>query len=142
MWAFITKHFLEIIFGLISAGSLAFCKYLHKEKTKYEQLINEKRQEELDETIDKKIEPIIHEIEELRSYIRNVSEIEKNHISLIISSYRFRLIQLCKQYLKQGYMTQSQYDQVSEFFKLYHELGGNGQAEQYYDKTMKLEIRD
>lgn len=43
MWAFITKHFLEIIFGLISAGSLAFCKYLHKEKTKYEQLINEKR---------------------------------------------------------------------------------------------------
>lgn len=142
MWAFITKHFLEIIFGLISAGSLAFCKYLHKEKKKYEQLINEKRQEELDETIDKKIEPIIHEIEELRSYIRNVSEIEKNHISLIISSYRFRLIQLCKQYLKQGYMTQSQYDQVSEFFKLYHELGGNGQAEQYYDKTMKLEIRD
>lgn len=142
MWAFITKHFLEIIFGLISAGSLAFCKYLHKEKTKYEQLINEKRQEELDETIDKKIEPIIHEIEELRSYIRNVSEIEKNHISLIISSYRFRLIQLCKQYLKQGYMTQSQYDQVSEFFKLYHELGGNGQAEQYYDKTMKLEIRN
>lgn len=142
MWAFITKHFLEIIFGLISAGSLAFCKHLHKEKKKYEQLINEKRQEELDETIDKKIEPIIHEIEELRSYIRNVSEIEKNHISLIISSYRFRLIQLCKQYLKQGYMTQSQYDQVSEFFKLYHELGGNGQAEQYYDKTMKLEIRD
>ena len=142
MWAFITKHFLEIIFGLISTGSLAFCKYLHKEKKKYEQLINEKRQEELDETIDKKIEPIIHEIEELRSYIRNVSEIEKNHISLIISSYRFRLIQLCKQYLKQGYMTQSQYDQVSEFFKLYHELGGNGQAEQYYDKTMKLEIRD
>lgn len=142
MWAFITKHFLEIIFGLISTGSLAFCKYLHKEKKKYQKLVDEKRQEELDETIDKKIEPIIHEIEELRSYIRNVSEIEKNHISLIISSYRFRLIQLCKQYLKQGYMTQSQYDQVSEFFKLYHELGGNGQAEQYYDKTMKLEIRD
>lgn len=110
MQAFIAKHLLEIIFGLISAGALAFCKYFHNEMKKYKVLINEKKQEELDETIDKKIEPIVHEIEELRSYIRNVSEIEKNHINLIISSYRFRLIQLCKQYIKQGYMTQAQYD--------------------------------
>ena len=51
-------------------------------------------------------------------------------------------IQLCKLYLKQGYMTQPQYDQLSEFFKLYSNLGGNGQAKEYYEKTMKLQIKE
>ncbi len=38
-------------------------------------------------------------------------------------------------------MTQDQYDQLTEFYKLYHSLGGNGQAKEYYEKTMELEIR-
>ena len=38
-------------------------------------------------------------------------------------------------------MTQDQYEQLSEFFKLYEALGGNGQAKQYYERTIKLEIR-
>jgi len=45
-------------------------------------------------------------LEELRKYIREVGVVEKNHIDLIISSYKYRLIQLCKQFTKQGYMTQ------------------------------------
>ena len=63
-------------------------------------------------------------------------------MNLIIDSYKFRLVQLCKLYLKQGYMTQPQYDQLSEFFKLYSNLGGNGQAKEYYEKTMKLQIKE
>lgn len=38
-------------------------------------------------------------------------------------------------------MTQTQYDQLTEIYELYHKLGGNGQAKQYYDKTCLLEIR-
>ena len=38
-------------------------------------------------------------------------------------------------------MTQDEYDQLTEFFKLYSSLGGNGQAREYYEKTVKLEIR-
>lgn len=63
-------------------------------------------------------------------------------MDLIIASYRYRLVQLCKIYIHQGYMTQDQYDQLTEFYKLYTALGGNGQAQDYYEKTIKLEIRD
>ena len=49
----------------------------------------------LDNEIDKKLEPIIQEIEELRKYIREVDVNENNRINLIIASYRFRLVQLC-----------------------------------------------
>jgi hypothetical protein len=29
MFTFIAEHLVEIFFGLVSAGTLAFCKYLH-----------------------------------------------------------------------------------------------------------------
>lgn len=104
-------------------------------------LLQEKKDDDLVELIDEKLEPIVEEIEELRKHIRQIENKEKGDLSLIITSYRFRLVQLCKIYLRQGYMTQDQYDQLTEFYKLYHSLGGNGQAKEYYEKTMKLEIR-
>ena len=63
-------------------------------------------------------------------------------MGLIISYYRYRLIALCKLYLRQGYMTESQYDQLTEFYKLYHGLGGNGQAKEYYEKAIELPIKN
>ena len=141
MLVFITEHLLEIVFGLISAGALAFCKYMHKQMKNYKNLLEEKEELQLEETIEARIEPIKMEIEELRKYVREVGNIEKYHMDLIISSYRFRLVQLCREFIRQGYMTQAQYDQLTEFYKLYHGLGGNGQAQEYYDKTIKLEIR-
>ena len=141
MWAFISEHILEIILGLISAGALAFCKYLHTQMKNYKRLIEEEEKESLEVTIEERLEPIYHELEELRKYIREVGIVEKNHIDLIISSYKYRLVQLCKQFTKQGYMTQEQYDQLSEFYKLYTALGGNGQAKEYYEKAIKLEIK-
>lgn len=141
MLVFITEHLLEIVFGLISAGALAFCKYMHKQMKNYKSLLEEKEDLQLEETIEARIEPIKMEIEELRKYVREVGNVEKYHMDLIISSYRFRLVQLCREFIRQGYMTQAQYDQLTEFYKLYHGLGGNGQAQEYYDKTMKLEIR-
>jgi hypothetical protein len=52
----------------------------------------------------------VADIEELRTYIRETQDIEKSHMKLIIASYRYRLMQLCKLYLKQGYMTSEQFD--------------------------------
>lgn len=141
MLAFITEHLLEILFGLISAGALGFCRYLNKQLKDYKRLLDEKEDEALEESIEKSIEPIREEIEELRKCIMEIDSAEKNHIDLIISSYRFRLIQLCKAYIKQGYMTQDQYDQLTEFYKLYKALGGNGQAQEYYERAIDLPIR-
>ena len=141
MWAFIVEHLVEIVFALISAGALAFCRYLYKQLKAYKQLLNDKKYEDLDDRIDEKLKPILDDIEEIRGYIRKTENKEKRDLELIIASYRFRLVQLCKLYMKKGYMTQDEYDQLTEFFKLYSSLGGNGQAREYYEKTVKLEIR-
>lgn len=141
MWAFIVEHLIEIVFALISAGALAFCRYLYKQLKAYKQLLNDKKYEDLDDRIDEKLKPILDDIEEIRGYIRKAESKENRDLELIIASYRFRLVQLCKLYIKKGYMTQDEYDQLTEFFKLYSSLGGNGQAKEYYEKTVKLEIR-
>ena len=141
MLTFLAEHIVEVIFGLISAGALAFCRYLYKQLKAYKQMLEEKKYEDLDDRIDEKLKPILDDIEEIREYIRKTESKENRDLELIIASYRFRLVQLCKLYIKKGYMTQDEYDQLTEFFKLYSSLGGNGQAKEYYEKTVKLEIR-
>lgn len=142
MEAFIADHLIEIFFGLVSAGALAFCKYMHKQMKNYRRLLEEQENQQLEETIENRLEPILIEIEELRKYMREVGQVEKTHMDLIVSSYRFRLVQLCKEFIRQGYMTQNQYDQLTEFYKLYTSLGGNGQAKEYYETTMKLPVHE
>jgi hypothetical protein len=57
-------------------------------------------------------------------------------MNLIVASYRFRLVQLCKGFLNQGFITGAQMEQLTEFYKLYTGLGGNGSAKVYYDKAI------
>ena len=142
MVEFLSKYGLELVMSLITAGALAFCKYMNSKMKNYKKLLEEKDHDELDNEIDKKLEPIVQEIEELRKYIREVDLNENNRINLIIASYRFRLVQLCQIYLRQGYITSDQYEQLSEFFKVYSGLGGNGQAKAYYDKAMQLPVKN
>ena len=141
MVEFFANNWPSILLSLVTAGALAFCRWTWKQMKTYRSLLEEKENDKLDDTIDEKLAPIIDEIEELRNYIRSVDTEEKRKLDLIISSYRFRLVQLCKLYLKQGYMTQDQFEQLCEFYKMYHGLGGNGQAEEYYDKTRSLPIK-
>lgn len=101
-----------------------------------------KKDEKTDHIIEEKLEPIYEELEALRTYIRETESIEKTHMSLIIASYRFRLIQLCKEFIRQEYLTQLQYDQLNEFYRVYTGLGGNGQAKNYYDRAVALPIHD
>ena len=117
-----------ILLSLTTAGALAACRYFFKEFKKYKDLAAQQETNNTEALIEEKIGPIQEEIEELRKYIRNTENKETRDMSLIISSYKYRLTQLCKQYIAQGYMTQDQYDQLTEFYKLYTALGGNGQA--------------
>lgn len=141
MLSFITTHLLEIIFGLISAGALAFCKYMHGQLKKYKKLLEKEEDIELENIIQSHIEPVNKCIDSIIEQIQTLQENEKSHIDLIIASYRFRLIQLCKDCIKQGYITQEQYDQLTEFYKIYHALGGNGQAKEYYETAIGLDIK-
>ena len=142
MAEFFANHWATILLSLITAGTLAFCRWAWKQMKTYKGLLEEKEKDKIEEMIDAKIDPIIEDIEELRAYIRETQDIEKSHMKLIIASYRYRLIQLCKFYLKQGYMTEVQFEQLTEFYKLYSGLGGNGQAKEFYDKVCALPIRN
>lgn len=142
MSAFIAQHFIEIFFGLISAGLLAFCRYIYTQMKMYQKLAEEKKDEELEELIEEHIAPIKEDLNSLRSFVLEENKISERHIEIILASYRFRLIQLCQSFLKQGYMTSGQYEQLVEFFKVYASLGGNGQAKEYYERTLKLPLKD
>lgn len=142
MLEFITTHLLEIIFGLISAGALAFCKYLYSKMKIYKKLIEEKENSTLDDTIENHIEPIRQEIEELRKYVLESNTVANKHMDLILASYRFRLTQLCKAYIQQGFMSNTEYEQLVEFYKVYTGLGGNGQAKTYYDRAVQLPVHN
>ena len=142
MSAFIAQHFIEIFFGLISAGLLAFCRYIYTQMKMYQKLAEEKKDEELEELIEEHIAPIKEDLNNLRSFVLEENKISERHIEIILASYRFRLIQLCQSFLKQGYMTSGQYEQLVEFFKVYAGLGGNGQAKEYYERTSKLPLKD
>lgn len=142
MSAFIAQHFIEIFFGLISAGLLAFCRYIYTQMKMYQKLAEEKKDEQLEELIEEHIAPIKEDLNNLRSFVLEEKKSSERYIEIILASYRFRLTQLCQSFLKQGYMTSGQYEQLVEFFKVYAGLGGNGQAKEYYERTLKLPLKD
>ena len=166
----LTKYALEIFFGLVSAGALAFCKHLWSKNKKLEEMQKADQNRQYRQMILDEIEPIINEITRLKSEITKVdtdakvaltqfrteADATKQHMyddlneiqakndenfKLIINSYKFRLIQLCKTHLRDGYITESDFEQITEMYKLYHGLGGNGQAQEYYDKVLELDIK-
>ena len=136
---------MEILFALISAGVLGYAKFktrnLRHQLQEAERLAAEQEKQHIEDTIEVHLEPVYQELEELRKYIRETENIEKAHMNLIIASYRFRLVQLCKGFLSQGYITAAQMEQLSEFYKLYTGLGGNGQSKMYYEKAVALPLK-
>lgn len=146
MVAFLAEWGLELILGIISAavmGVLGWYTAKLKKQLKFaEDYAKEQEQKKVNESIETKTQPIYDELENLRSYVRD-NEIKSEKMwALVIDSYKFRLIELCKVHLADGFMTQAEYDQLTEFYKVYTGLGGNGQAKQYYDKTIILPVHD
>lgn len=135
------KYWLELIFGLISAGALAFCKYLHTQLKDYKNLLEKREDEHIEKTIDEKLKPIQDQIRELEFYIAEVANKEKADMSKIVASWGFRITQLCELYLEQGYFTHSQYIQLVEMYNLYSALGGNGKVKEYFEKTAQLQMK-
>lgn len=160
----LTEYGIEIFFGLVSAGLLAYCKHLWSQKQelqkrKEEDMTRLHRQMILDEieplveeihrvktSLDQKVNDLRHEADQTHTNMYKDLELvtKKNdkNLELIINSYKFRFIQLCKTHLRDGYITQDSFDQITEMFKLYSGLGGNGQAEEYYEKVIDLPLHD
>lgn len=155
MIAILSKYGLELLFGLISAGALAFCKYLWGKNKELEKLQKEDENRKYRQMIINEIEPILDELAKAEDDIKHLdtdvqasiaalratAETEHKHMykdleriqgnndrnfNLIINSYKFRLIQLCKSHLRDNFITEADFEQITEMYKLYHGLGGNG----------------
>ena len=111
---FFAAHLWEVFFGLIAAGSLAFCKYLHSQVKNYKQLLEKKDNEELKKTILDEVQPILDEVHHLAKELQKTEQDENDRQELFLDYYRFRLIQLCRAYLRQQYITQDQYDSLNQ----------------------------
>lgn len=149
MEALLAEWGTEILFSLISAAVLGYAKWhgdkLKKEKIQAEEnartIAEQKLEGKINSHIEVQLEPIYQELEDLRKYCRDNENLEKSHMNLIVASYRFRLVQLCKGFLNQRFITTAQMEQLTEFYKLYKGLGGNGQAEIYYNKAIALPLK-
>ena len=149
MEALLAEWGTEILFGLISAAVIGWAKWKNSQVMKAKEqaeknaeiLAEQKIDEKISSSIEVELEPVFQELEDLRKYCRDNENMEKSHMNLIVASYRFRLIQLCKGFLQQGYITAAQMEQLTEFYKLYKGLGGNGQAEIYYNKAIALPLK-
>ena len=142
MGEWIAANIGSIFLSLVTAGALTMCGWFWKQVRGYKKLLDEKKQEQMDDAIEEKIEPIKKDIQELRDYVAKVDTAETHKMDLIVSSYRYRLTQLCRLYLTRGYMTIGEYDQLNEFYHLYTGLGGNGEAKIWYDRAIQLPIQD
>ena len=145
MIEFLTNWGVELILGIISSGVMGILGWYISKLKKQLKLAEEYTQtiekEKIEESIEDKTKPIYQELENLRSYVRDYEIKSDKMWALVIDSYKFRLVELCKIHLNNGYMTQDEFDQLTEFYKLYTGLGGNGQAKQYYNKASALEIK-
>jgi hypothetical protein len=116
MEALLAEWGTEILFSLISAAAMGYAKWhgdkLKKEKLQAEEnakiIAEQKLDKKISDAVDISLEPIYQELEDLRKYCRENENLEKSHMALIIASYRFRLIQLCKGFLNQGFITAAQ----------------------------------
>ena len=133
---------------------------------RYQELLDHEQDEKTKKAVEVQLEPIYKELEEIRKrvfdlqdcHINDVHSIKtamddreeamrsqaektfkllQDNLKLIISSYKYRLVELCKGLEKQGFMYQYQYDHLNEFYHLYRKLGGNGQAQDYYERVCK-----
>ena len=139
----LNSYVLNVIFGLISAGLLAFCRHLNKKLKDYQSLLEKQEHEDIEDIINKKLETIQASIKLLKAYIDEVAAKGEVLRAETIASWGYRITQLCELFLKQKYMTQDQYAQLREMYDIYVHLGGNGKIKALYLKTTEtLEVKD
>lgn len=53
-----------------------------------------------------------------------------------------RLYRLCQSYIKQGYVTIDQLDNLMYLWQPYERLGGNGTGKKLYDQVLQLPLKE
>ena len=138
--------------ALVIAGLTTACGFLVKQGRNYKRLLDKNDDEHTIEIVeDQLVYPVEAEIQALRDdQAKQNKELHDLIIDLqtqldelrlaLRNSWRFRLLQLCRMCIAQQYITQAQYDSISEMYKGYEALKGNGQVTGYFQRATKLPI--
>ena len=141
MTSFFANHWSDILLSIVTAAALGSFKYLISWIKKYHGMLDEQGEERLHEVINVQIQPLVDEIEALKKEVKANKEFDEKRITLILASYRFQIVEMCKKIIEQGYITAGQHATLVEIFHCYEELGGNGQAKEFYNKALTLPLR-
>lgn len=137
-----TQIVLSLVIAILTYFLNKNIKSREKQEQHYQELLQAEQGAGVKKEIEVQLDPIYKDLEDIRKRILSLQDKEisdhnesNNNFQLILASYKYRLTQLCKELLNQGFMYQYQYDNLNEFYTLYHRMGGNGQAQEYYDKV-------
>ena len=72
MESFFANYWAEILLALITAGSLAFCRYIYKQMKNYKKLLDQQNEEALLNLITAKLKPIEVSIKDLSDGLREL----------------------------------------------------------------------
>lgn len=61
---------------------------------------------------------------------------------VLLSLSHDKLFYLCTTYIRKGYMSSDEYENLEYLFKAYVELGGNGLIKKLHEQAFKLPIKD
>lgn len=135
MLEWIAKYWLEVLFSAVIGLFAWVLKGVKKEMKHYQELLDNEEKGAYDQVIDRKLQPID----------TRVKDVERN-VDYIIDSYRFRIITLCQLAIDKTYMSQNDFDQLTEMFKLYTSLNTKHNSDysivaEYYTKAKALPIK-
>lgn len=122
------------------ADELVIIKTTIEKKTKEFEECLEEKDGALEGKVGKLLEHHDNDKAEFDAKLKELTAEYEDKLKRILESYKFRFIQLCKTHIKDGWITDTEWEQIVTFYDLYHGLGGNGQAEEYYNKVKQLEI--
>jgi protein subunit release factor A len=80
--------------------------HFKKQAKQYQELLKEQKEENWHKMIQSELEPLVKEVASLQSQINTLASTGQDKIDIILGSYKFRLIYLCKAYLRQGHLTE------------------------------------
>ena len=106
-------------------------------------MLEEQDQKETIRVVSEQIKPIYEKLDQLSKRIDEYDEEHKYQIEVIVESYKYRLITLCKAYLERGHISPESLEQLTKFFQVYESLSEEGEikeAKVYYEKALQLPI--
>ena len=110
LMTFLAEWGSEIILSLVIAILTYYFKKADKEKDNklehYQKLLQQEKDEQTEYMIEEKLAPIFDELEDIRKRLLSLDDKEQGDVKkidetfkLIIASYKYRLVQLCKELL-------------------------------------------